>query len=433
MADLFAEIQTVSFIVTFLVAVIALAATIYGTFWLKERIEKSVDSLKEILFDDVTRSIFDKLKQNHRLAYRMKEVGVKEKKTLSNLLCEPDNDQEPKNVMSCLLNIIEKEGESSIFIESGSTLAYLCHSLCGSNYFGTTDHPLEVKTNNVLVNFLCVFKDEVSVQMLDGKPVGRYGASFGPGNPPDEPENFVKNWRSSRYGKSLQRIKKKFQSYNTDDYYLGSEDQYQTMACNVAKFLRSNTKVGLILMTSSKLSLIDGPHVGSFQNRDFKEIVFLAAANQNIPVVLILYDEKLHKGMMEASECLSVLGDEALKIEQTTAVDGLGTGMVRLARAIARGEVTLIVTNRKGANLAIGDERESNAGKLFELLSEKCTDLFVDGSSVVVKESSDNKVQIFMADCRRLSETNSSYSEFATELNDKLKKIKYNEMEVMQN
>ncbi len=290
-----AEILTIPFIVSILIAIVGLATGFRETRRLKTAIKKSADSLKGILFDEVTGAIFDNLKRNHRLTFRMNDVDVKEKQNLGDVLCGSTDQDGSQNLMAIAIAQLTEKDRVSIFVESGSTLAYLFHRLCNKDFFKELGSSVRIKTNNVLVNLTCVFKDKIAVRMLDGKPVGRYGASFGQSVPPDEPEDFVKLWRANCRGK---RVVDDYPPYKHDEYYLASLDQYQAMKAGVSDFLGTQEGTDLIVMTASMVSLFDGPHVGSFQNRDFKEILYGVAVKHKIPLLFVLYDDKIHEEPM---------------------------------------------------------------------------------------------------------------------------------------
>ena len=197
-----------------------------------EDLTKSVRILSQQTFDPVTYRLIENHRRNTSLADRMKLDGVREKKALAIALIRSNG----KPAFLDLI-VVETPGEPQpIFLESGSTLAYLGLALSEANYVSKFDHPLLLTTNNVLVAQTLVFVKKISPRLLGGTPIGRYGATFGDGSPAEEPANLVQMWKSTKPQPGTRP--EQIGGFDSQRYYIGAESQYEQMGKDIEEFFR---------------------------------------------------------------------------------------------------------------------------------------------------------------------------------------------------
>jgi DeoR/GlpR family transcriptional regulator of sugar metabolism len=202
--------------------------------------------LSERLFNPVTGRIHDGIESNTKFASRLKEKD-KSKMYLK------DHWLNIKIVQDVL-----KE-EESIFIESGSTLAYCMLSIIEdiSKYRNPKKPRLRVCTNNVAIYMMLLFQDHFEPVLLPGKPDNPYAATFA-----DINEN-------GQHGDEI---------YN---------------------FLEAN-RVNVLFTTASYLDIDYGPHVGSVQNHAMKRILNdYARKDENRKNIFVIVAEKINQDVKE--------------------------------------------------------------------------------------------------------------------------------------
>lgn len=314
-----------------------------------EALDEGLQRVLETYFDPVTREIFRKLKSNVSLAARLSDEFEKDKSSLGEFLCFPvdslasggEGDHAiARRRRDPFMGIFFKESEPRLFIESGSTLAFLTLKLKEQSYLTSAAPASQVviTTNNVLTDFMCIFEPNIQSRLFPGTPIGRYGATFGKENPPDERPEAIRLWRE--LGDNLPK------SY--EGTYTGEQAQLDAMNSEIRGFFRNNVPQAFLLTTSS-ISLVNGPHVGSFQNRDFKKTTTNYAKEVRIPVFMILVDSKIHDGPMDPSKCLAIFEDDYPPGQDPRNYDVSNTeGMKNFAQAIADGDVILVITSAQG-------------------------------------------------------------------------------------
>ncbi len=131
---------------------------------------------------------------------------------------------------------------------------------------------VRLSTNNILVDQAFVFEDWITINMFDGTPIGRYGATFAPRVPAREDVETLAEYRQG----GSHDFKDK-----SPTTYVPSDQLFKKMKSDIDLFFERH-KPSVFLMTTSVLSLKDAPHVGSFQNRDFKENMFVYAQQKGV-------------------------------------------------------------------------------------------------------------------------------------------------------
>jgi hypothetical protein len=143
--------------------------------------------------------------------------------------------------------------EDSIFIESGSTLAYCTLSIMDNiQRFRTSGKPLRVCTNNVAIYMMLLFRDLFEPVLLPGKPNNPYAATFA-----DIEED----------GRHRDAVK---------------------------SFLEENG-VNVVFSTASYLDIDYGPHVGSVQNHAMKRILNQYTSAPGHMNIFVIVAEKINR------------------------------------------------------------------------------------------------------------------------------------------
>jgi len=147
--------------------------------------------------------------------------------------------------------------EDSIFVESGSTLAYCMLSVI-DRFAGDFAHrkPLRVCTNNVAIYMMLLFQEGFRPVLLDGRPNNPYAATFGD---------------------------------------IGEDGRHGD---KITEFLEEN-KVNVLFTTASYLDLDCGPHVSSVQNHAMKRILNdYADASDKRKNIFVIVAEKINRDVM---------------------------------------------------------------------------------------------------------------------------------------
>ena len=281
--------------------------------------------------------------------------------------------------------LIERKKKTSLFFESGSTMAYLGHYLINSNAFDyriiPKDQTLRVTTNNILIDHTFVFEQNIAVNIIEGTPIGKYGATYGFGIPVIEPENIIKQYRKGN--------KKFFDQFKNK--YIPFRNYYKKMKDYIDDFFFRFGNPSFLLMTTSGLSIQDGLHVGSFQNRDFKECMYEYAVKHKIPYVVIIFDDKIELTGINKNKCLGIFGEDSQSLTDPENTNGFEF----LVQSIAHGEIILIVTKQDGYPKGIGRDNISNSGKLFEKIKYHKMGLNLDSYGIEALESLKGKLEFF--------------------------------------
>ena len=199
-------------------------------------------NINHALFNEVTFQIFSSLLQNDKLNERMWSPSKEKKIELAKTVHSASVTKNGKSIPLFEHLIIGRR----IFIESGSTYAYLALSLAAFLKHRKPEEKSNVITNNVLVYITLLFNKFVNAEIYPGTPLDKYGATYGNSDLPEE--------------KELRMI-------------LGDVD--------------------LLLMAISGLSINFGLHVGSEVNARFKSALLKIAIDQNIPTLLLMDDSKI--------------------------------------------------------------------------------------------------------------------------------------------
>ena len=168
-------------------------------------------------------------------------------------------------------------------------------------------------------------------------------------------------------------------------------------------------------MTTSKLSLFEGPHVGSFQNRDFKENAFHWAKKSGVPLSFIIYDEKIEVEKMGAA-CVSVFGADALGFDEDPVPLGDRLGITRFMRAIDAGHAILVATLKERVSENIAGHTSTGAGKLFHLARAGAAEMIPKDHNIAVWESPSGTVRVFTVSPKNLAAIKPSVRAFIEKL-----------------
>jgi len=150
--------------------------------------------------------------------------------------------------------------EDSIFVESGSTLAYCMLSVIDNREkYRPGGRPLKVCTNNVAVYMMLLFGKGFDPVLLPGKPDNPYAATFGD---------------------------------------ITEEGGHGNL---IPTFLRDNG-VKVLFTTASYLDIDYGPHVSSVQNHTMKRILNeYASSSPDRTNVFVIVAEKVNRDVAEKS------------------------------------------------------------------------------------------------------------------------------------
>lgn len=212
----------------------------------KNELESMRGMLSERLFNPVTARIHDGIESNQTFASRLKEKSDSKMYLKNHWI----NIELVQNILS---------SEDSIFIESGSTLAYCMLSIIENiSKSHTSEKPLRVCTNNVAIYMMLLFQEHLVPVLLPGRPNNPYAATFG-----DIDENG-----------------------NHGDL--------------IKDFLEEH-KVNVLFTTASYLDIEYGPHVGSIQNHAMKGILndYSKDTNHNRKNIFVIVAEKINRDVSD--------------------------------------------------------------------------------------------------------------------------------------
>lgn len=294
------------------------------------------------LFNEVTLRIFTSIQENDKLSQRMHKEDRAVKQTLG----------------AALTSLLLKKGQTNffeefiasrnVFIESGSTYAYL--SLTLNDYFRNYWKPEPprriVSTNNILVFMVLVFQWRCRARLYPGTPAGQYGATYGTGyvtrsSDPDDPE-------------FLGIAKDEMEHFLTGRAVATVAKKSMTNDRGPSRFA---TEVALLAV--SKLHLSDGPHVGSLENVCFKHALLNFCRENQVPALLVIDSTKIETKYVKVGDKCRMLypvssdvywdGNEDAKkrsknLENVGRVEGQAhNGFDHFADDIAAGQLFLFV------------------------------------------------------------------------------------------
>ena len=150
------------------------------------------------------------------------------------------------------------DSDDTIFIESGSTLAYCVLSLIECiEKKRKSDKPLHVCTNNVAIHMMLLFHKNIDSILLPGKPDNPYAATFGD---------------------------------------IMNDGSHKDM---VNEFLKEHD-VKVVISTASFLDIDYGPHVSSDQNHAIKRMLNEYTTMNNLTNIFIIAAEKINQDVTNA-------------------------------------------------------------------------------------------------------------------------------------
>ena len=281
-----------------------------------ERIERLITST---LFNSVTGRIHQHIESNTLFTKRLKVLENTKKYLRDHILDVQE-----------IFEILQKE--DSIFIKSGSTLAYCMLQIIDNIKELRTDidtnetRHLRVCTNNIGIYILLLFEKYFDPILLPGKPDNQYGATFA----------------------------------DINEYEPGDANR-------VLEFLSEN-KVTALFTTASNLDIEYGPHVSSPENYAMKRILNEYANKHNYPNIMVISAGKINKNV---SEC---------KLDEHCILIFDGKHTANICEDVAENKIILEEVKkawddhlRKGNNYIItgSDDKNSCYSILKELSSTK--------------------------------------------------------------
>jgi hypothetical protein len=365
--------------------------------WMISRISTGLERQLELQFDPVTREVFQAMRENVKLARRLHHVDVGEKISLGEFLAGQEATDFADTFFGALLcgappasdafspeeqpinEDLTKLPRHIVFFESGSTIAYLGLSIARAVRY--EEASFLFLTNNVLLSQVFLFQRNITGKLLDGTPIGQYGATFGDNTPPDEKIEKTKQYLGDR--------KKR------------DEGDFNIMLKDLESFFHTSGWPSVMVMTCSGFSLSDGPHVGSMQNRDFKEAISFQAKLRKVPIILVIYDKKIDEDNM-GSRCLSVCGEDSFlsRPEEADSMGHLPSGITVFTRSILRGEVVLLVTRSKPFGNARSELEDQSGSAAYFRLVEKHEGSLSGGlpgkPGMDIWQSADGHVRLFI-------------------------------------
>lgn len=228
--------------------------------------------------DEPTAQIYARIAENYKLFTRFREHRNPKIYIRDNFVSFP------------FIRDILRDNDS-IFIESGSTLAYASLAIveCLRDIFHHRRKMILVCTNNIIVYILLLFEELIEPKLLPGLPTNAYGATFG--------------------------------------------DRTQSDSCDtnaVKKFLDDN-KVTALFTTASFISPKFGPHVSSKANHDIKIVLNDYATERDFNNVLVISSEKIETTTdiadFRSKECKLIFDREGRNIGDVLADDNIRSGV----------------------------------------------------------------------------------------------------------
>ncbi len=287
---------------TVLSLVISMAVALHQGYKLSEqggRLGEILVLSQKLMFSEVTLQIFSRIQDNEKLNARMHDGQVAIKKGMGQAMHK-------LRVSGAETSLIDKMFvDRNVFIESGSTNAYLALQICERLKERGGSELRHYTTNNHLAYMTLITQPRCRVRLFPGCPSGKYGATFGRDFDQSEPKSFSE----SATGLEL-------------DEFLGD-------------------KTEVIMLAMSRLHLVYGPHVGSRENAQFKSLLLSYARLHNIPVVITIDYSKIEVDLVRPStqggchpvyRCNDQASDEWTK-----------TGFNEFCKDIANGLIFLLV------------------------------------------------------------------------------------------
>jgi len=219
------------------------------------------------VFNEVNGKIHRYIEDNTKFIQRLDEAKNSKKYLARNILNVP--------MMESAL-----QNRDIIFIESGSTFAYLILPLIeyvkklennGNGLSSFKDNPLTICTNNVIIYIILLFEEYFSPFLLPGKPTNQYAATFGD---PKYTDRFNK-----------EKTKQFFEEH----------------------------KITTILSTASFLDISYGPHVSSHPNWQMKRFLNEYSMEKNCKNIFVITSEKINDHVDEESvdqSCKLIFSEE---------------------------------------------------------------------------------------------------------------------------
>lgn len=340
---------------------VSVLSFLIGTYYAIRQLGQLVDissSVERVLFNDVTLQIFSLIQENKKLSRRMREGNVRIKRGIGELLEKIKYGNPRKSLMSDLLL------RHNVFVESGSTLAYLALKM--NDCLSEMKPPLKAKvfTNNVLAYILLLFQKYCSVILYPGTPTDHYGATYGA-------EHTRRERRPATVGSTVTE-------QNVSDHQLAIGHGDKEPAPDIGKVIvdpsemarffggvgyalersldpvvqsestpKHNAPASLVqimIMTCSRIHLKYGPHVGSQENADFKHFLLEYAKGKEIPVLFVVDASKF-----ERSDAPPPRKGECFPIYRDANNNFSDDGCSRFANDIADGKVFLCIGCEKNA------------------------------------------------------------------------------------
>ncbi len=218
-----------------------------------ERLNTISRLIDQQVFNEVNGRIHRYIEDNAKFIQRLDEAKGSKIYLANNILKTP-----------LLERVIEER--RTIFIESGSTFAYLILPLIdyvknlhqNTGDYGDRSSPLTICTNNVIIYIILLFEEAFAPFLLPGKPTNQYAATFGD---PIKTDMFSEN-----------ETRKFFEHHN----------------------------VTTILSTASFLDINYGPHVSSLPNWQMKRFLNKYSSDKNIKNIFVITSEKINNNVYDS-------------------------------------------------------------------------------------------------------------------------------------
>lgn len=319
---------------------------------ISQTLNATADQMRKATFNEVTLSIFSNIQKNQRLADRMRGDDVGIKQSIPEVLEATAIDGGTSNLLKHILL------GHTIFIESGSTYAYLALHL--SEYIdrdeASLDSPQFIYTNNILVVMVLLFQKQCRVWLYPGtSSEDKYGATYGVEYAPES-------------------TRKKIDQDELRQFLSGTSSGAKPAE--------------LIFLAASKIHPLFGPHVGSKQNAEFKKGLLAYARENGIPTVVIVSHTKIEEkseSPWENGDCIQIYSAKKTDANEHGWNE---SGFTEFCNDIASGTVFLMV--------AYHSSKPKHLGQLEARIQEYSKNRSGHGIQTVPLQQGDHHVLVFM-------------------------------------
>ncbi len=188
----------------------------------------------------------------------------------------------------------------SLFLESGSTIAFVAREMCDRLYkkIDITDDgspSIQISTNNILAYLLLWLKARIPCTKFPWSPPveDTYGAAYGPlfDNLMERDPDYRLPPLDESAVREISRLEKSLYTLTTMKrpiLLLGAASGLQLSSQPSPKFCEGIDDLRKREL-SDQLSLCQGPHVGSYRNKIFKRFMYAT----KLPIIIFITDDKI--------------------------------------------------------------------------------------------------------------------------------------------